>query len=152
MHICIVIETEVYSVQFLLKSKQEHEKSVGENRELPYWMTCNLDHYPRECNEFRSYLHQCRQNKKFCTMGEYSRIPQGQREWASGFIVKTPFWTSVLKPNESIGNGFRIQTQCSSLEREQLTKQAAILGMAAILIESEMKFRMQIRKKTAHID
>lgn len=35
MHICIVIETEVYSVQLLLKSKQEHEKSVGENRELP---------------------------------------------------------------------------------------------------------------------
>ena len=43
-------------------------------------------------------------------MGEYSRIPQGQREWASGFIVKTPFWTSVLKPNENIGNGFRMQT------------------------------------------
>ena len=35
MHICIVIETEVYSVQLLLKSKPEHEKSVGENRELP---------------------------------------------------------------------------------------------------------------------
>ena len=40
-------------------------------------------------------------------MGEYSRIPQGQQEWASGFIVKTPFWSSVSKLNENIDNGFR---------------------------------------------
>lgn len=47
-------------------------------------------------------------SKKFSIMGEYSRIPQGQQEWASGFIVKTPFWSSVSKLNENIDNGFGI--------------------------------------------
>lgn len=36
-------------------------------------------------------------NKKFSIIGEYSRISQGQREWASGFIVKNTILEKCVK-------------------------------------------------------
>lgn len=50
---------------------------MGNYPEIHWAGTCNHDHYPRECNEFRSHSYMSL-NKKFSIMGEYGRTSQGQ--------------------------------------------------------------------------